>query len=478
MSGWLLRGGTVVDGTGRPRFRADVRVAGSRVVAIGALRPVPGEGVLDCGGLVVAPGFIDPHSHADNGLAEDPEAATQVRQGITTAVVGQDGGSRWPLADFWSDIQRIRPNLNVATFAGHGTLRALAMGTDTSRPAAPAEQRTMRRLAMDALRAGAVGISTGLEYDPGLYSNEDELVALMEVVAVFGAVHASHARDEEDDALAAFDELLRVARRTGAALHISHIKLGSRAVWGKAASVLATMDRARRDGLRVSADLYPWEYWQSTVRTLVAPEKLGDRDAWRAGIDAVGGADRVRVATFSPEPSWQGKTLDILARDLGKSPADVAMEMVRRAEAGGGRESVVVSAMRSEDIAVFARHPEVAFCSDGGLRGAHPRGAGSFPRVLGRLVREQRVLGLEDAVRKMTSLPADILGLRGRGRVHAGQVADLVCFDPRTVVETSTIGSPQSPPKGVDTVLVNGSPVVRGGRVLSTRPGLGLRRIP
>jgi N-acyl-D-amino-acid deacylase len=477
MPGWLLRGGTVVDGTGRPGFRADLRIAGDRIRAIGRLRPEPGETVVDCGHLVVAPGFIDSHSHADSGLADDPQAATQVRQGITTAVVGQDGGSRWPMESLWDELVRIRPNLNLASLVGHGTLRTLALGGDARGNPDPAQLRRMRALAIEALRAGACGISSGLEYEPGLHSNENELVAVMETAAIFGVVHASHARDEEDDALAAFDELLSVARRTGSAVHVSHIKLGSKAVWGKAGDVLLKLDRLRKDGIPVSADVYPWGYWQSTIKTLVPPERLGDRDAWLAGLDAVGGPGRVRIAVFTPDPTWQETTLDQLARRLSRAPVDIALDMVRRTQGGAGRESVVVEAMLGTDIARFATSPWVAFSSDGGLRGAHPRGAGSFPRVLGRYVREKRLLPLEEAVRKMTSLPASVYGIRGRGRLVPGAFADIVCFDPATVVENSTIAAPLAPPRGVVGVWVNGVPVVRRGEVVDGRSGRGLRRI-
>lgn len=477
MANLLIRGGVLCDGTGARRRRADVRVVGDRIGAVGALRPEPGERVLEADGLVVAPGFIDPHSHADRGLADDPAAETQVRQGITTAVVGQDGGSRYPLTDLWREVERVRPAVNVASFVGHGTLRSQVVGDDFRRPSTPAEIRRMRALVLQEMRSGALGLSSGLEYDPGLYATEDEVVALAEVASLLGGSYISHVRDEENQVLESIAELIRIARRAGLPAQVSHIKLGSSPVWGQARRALGMLAAARRDGVDVAADVYPYTFWQSSIVVLIPTRDWSDRKAWTQGLAEIGGPGNVLLSEYTPDPSWKGKTLAQIVAQTGKDPVSVIQEIVAKTHGPGatGREGVVVTAMREADLETFLADPHVAFCTDGGLRGSHPRGAGSYPRVFGRYVRERRRLTLEEAVRKATSLPASRMGLRDRGIVAPGKAADLAVFDPDAIADAATVARPQAPPRGMVHVLVNGAFALEGGRAVGGGGGRGLR---
>jgi N-acyl-D-amino-acid deacylase len=474
----LIAGGTLVDGTGAPRRRADVRIAGDQIKEIGELTPQAGERVIEAKGLIVAPGFIDTHSHADGGLLEMPDAETQIRQGITTAIVGQDGGSRIPLQKFFDEVQTKRVALNLASFAGHGAIRRQALGEDYKRPATAQELARMRALVGQEMKAGALGLSTGLEYDPGLYATTEEVAACAKVAAADGGIYISHVRDEEKEAIASFREVIRIAEEARLPAQISHIKLGSSPVWGKADETLRLMDDANKRGLDITADVYPYTYWQSTITVIIPTRNWDDRAAWEKGLAEIGGPKNVLLSTYTPDPSWTGKTLAALAQSTKKDPVTVIQEIVRKTHGAGakGRESVVVTAMQEEDLRRFLAAPRVMFCTDGGLRGTHPRGAGTYPRILGRYVREQRVIPLEEAIRKMTSLPAWRMGFADRGTIAPGKKADLVLFDPAAVADTATTASPTSPPVGLPYVLVNGVLVLDGGEMTGARPGRVLRR--
>jgi N-acyl-D-amino-acid deacylase len=471
--------GMVIDGTGTPARRADIRIAGDRIVAVGKLVPVRGERVLDARGLVVAPGFIDTHSHADGGLLDDPLAETQIRQGITTSVVGQDGGSHLPLGAWLRDVENKRVALNIASFAGHGTLRRKVLGDDYKRAATDAEIARMAALLETEMRAGALGLSSGLEYDPGLYATTDEVIALARVAARWGGLYISHVRDEENEALESFRELIRVAETAKLPAQISHIKLGSAPVWNEAGDVLKLMADARKRGVDVTADVYPYTYWQSTITVITPTRDWTDRAAWQKGLDEIGGPKNVLLTSYGPDPTWQGKTLAELAARTNRDAVTLIQQIVARTHGPGakGGESVVVTAMQESDLKRFLAAPGVMLCTDGGLRGSHPRGAGSYPRLFGRYVREQRVLSLPAAVRKTGALPARRMGFRDRGIIKVGNKADLVLLDPRTVRDTATTASPTAAPVGIPHVVVNGRLVLQNHHFTGARPGQVLRRM-
>lgn len=445
---------------------------GDRIAQIGRVRPHRGDQVIDANGLTVAPGFIDAHSHADGGIFEDPDAETQIRQGITTAVVGEDGGSSLPLTD-WIAKLRVKPaSLNFASFAGEGSIRHAVMGDSERKPTA-AQMAQMKALVAREMRAGALGLSTGLEYQPGRYASTQELIELAKVAARRGGIYISHVRNEDNQAMEAFAELVQIAKGARMPAEINHIKLCSARVWGRAGEVLSLM---KRNG--VTADVYPYTYWQSTIRVIIPTEEFGNRALWEQGLKDVGGAGHVYLSRFSPDPTWSGKTIEQLAKEQGKDPISLIQEIIERCYGKGnkGEEGVIVTAMSEEDVAAFIGSPSVMFCSDGGLHGTHPRGAGSFPRVLGEYVRNRHTLSLAEAVRKMTSLPAWRFGFKDRGLLKKGYKADVVLFDAAKVADTATVERPESKPLGLPTVLVNGEVVLDGGEPTHRHPGQFIRR--
>ncbi len=472
--GLLIRGGDVLDGTGAPARRADVRIEGDAIVEVGSdLQPRSGEGAIDATGRIVAPGFIDMHSHADRDIADQPDATSQVLQGITTAVVGQDGGGALPVASFYDRLDRLRPAINLAVSIGHGTVRSAVLGGDFRRPATAAEVDVMKALVERGMLDGAIGLSSGLEYDPGFYARPEELAALASVVAKYGGFYSSHVRDEENEVFAAWREAIDVGRKAGVTVEISHAKLASKPVWGKAREALAILEDARREGIRVMADWYPYTYWQSSIYVLIPDRDFENRRKWEVGLDEIGGPPNVPVTSYPPDASYNGQTIADLAKSAGKDPVTLIVEMVRAAGPGIG---IIGTAMDERDLEAIVAHPQVLICSDGGIRGPHPRGYGTFPRVLGRYVRERKALSLAEAVAKMTGRSAAQLGLPDRGIITAGKKADVVIFDAATIQDSGTAQNPSQAPKGMQAVVVNGQIVLEDGRPTGARPGRGLRR--
>jgi len=473
-AGILIQHAQLIDGTGAPARRADVRIEGDTIAAIAdSLSPKSGERVIDVAGKVVAPGFIDMHSHADRGLDEMPDASTQVLQGITTAVVGQDGSSELPIADFFEQLARVHPAINYATAVGHGTVRKAVMGGDYKRAATAAEIDTMKALVDRGMRDGAIGLSSGLEYDPGFYSATDELVALGAVVARYGGYYMSHVRNENEGAFTAWREAIEIGRRNHIPVEISHIKLGVKPVWGKAAEGLKILEDARREGVKVMADWYPYTYWQSSMYVLIETRDFENRAAWEKGLNDIGGAGNVLITSYRPDASLDGKTLAQIAESRGKDAVSMAIEMMRDAGPGTG---VIGTSMSEDDLTTFVKSPLVLICSDGSLTGRHPRGYGSFPRVLARYVRDLEAIALPDAVAKMTGRSAAQLGMPDRGLVAVGKKADVTIFDPAVIQDRGVPGNAAQSPIGISYVIVNGEMVLDNGRMTPARPGRGLRR--
>jgi N-acyl-D-amino-acid deacylase len=473
-AGLLIRNSQIVDGTGAPARRGDVRVEGDRIAAVGDRLPAqPGDRVIDAAGKILAPGFIDMHSHADRGLEDAPDVRSQVLQGITTAVVGQDGSSDLPIADFYDRVARLHPAINYATAVGHGTVRKLVMGADYKRPATAAEIETMQALVDRGMRDGAIGLSSGLEYDPGFYATTDELVSLGAIVARYGGSYMSHVRNENEGAFDAWREAIEVGRRNRIPVEISHIKLAVKPMWGRAAEGLAVLEQARRDGVRVMADWYPYTYWQSSMYVLIETRDFESREAWRRGLDLIGGAGNVLITSYRPDPSIDGRTLAQVAAARGTDAVTTAIAMMKEAGPGTG---VIATSMSEEDLVTFVKHPLVLVCSDGSLTGRHPRGYGTFPRVLARYVRELGAIALPDAVAKMTGRSAEQLGFRDRGVVAAGKMADLTIFDAAAIQDRGVPGDAARPPVGISYVIVNGEIVFDAGTMTARRPGRGLRR--
>jgi len=518
----LITGALVIDGSGGSAFVADVGVADDRIALV--RRADDGTGIddppavrtVDATGRALAPGFIDVHTHSDLAPFTDPWMDSAVRQGVTTVVVGNCGGSAWPragfpdlaaslktsveevgggwdsAADYLDAVDAARPACNVAALAGFGSLRSEVMGRER-RPATPAEVEAMRRLLDEAMAAGALGLSSGLIYVPDMYAATEEIAAVAGALAPCGGIYTTHMRAEGKLLFDAVRETLEIARRAEAHPHISHLKLSESAVWGRAEELLEVVFAGG-----ASADQYPYTAWETDLTSFLPPwapvgeleEMLADAETRRRLVTAIeegeegwessiAGAGWDLVVLEGEVDGPAGRTVAEVAAERGVEPVDLALELLQE------YPDVPVSGhtLSEDDVRHVLAHPEVMVGSDGmavspgGPLHAtllHPRSYGTFPRVLGRYARDEGVLGLETAVRKMTGLPAGVFGLAGRGTLAEGACADLVLFDPTRVVDTATFAAPHAYPAGIDLVVVNGRVAWDGAR--GERAGRALRR--
>jgi N-acyl-D-amino-acid deacylase len=467
----LIRGAEVVDGSGAPARRADVRISGDRIAAIGQLSTARDERVVDGEGLVLSPGFIDTHSHHDRGLDSAPDALAMVSQGVTTIVVGQDGGG----ADLAAMFERLRSrpvSVNVASYAGHGTIRRRVMGDDFKRHATVAEIERMKPLVKAEMDAGALGLSTGLEYDPGIYSAPEEIVALAQVAAAAGGRYISHIRSEDRWFWEALDELIAIGRANKMPVQVSHLKLGMRDLWGQTGKLIDVLNRARASGVAITADIYPYTYWTSNLGVLYPKRNYADAAETDFVLAHVSGAEDIIFNSFPAHAEYTGKTLAQIDRKT--SPAKTLMDLL--AEPNGPNAGIVARGMADADVERLYQWPFANVCSDGTSTGLHPRGFGSFAKVLGPYVRERKLFSLEEAVRKMSSLAAANVGLKNRGMLAPDNFADLVLFDAATVADRADFGHAQAPAAGIRMVWVNGEVVFQDGKPTGTHPGRPLPR--
>lgn len=469
----LIRNALVMDGTGGPARRTDVRIAQDRIVAIGPLQPAGGEPIVDGRGLTLAPGFIDTHSHHGSGLAAAPDAIAMVSQGVTTIVIGQDGGGA-NLAALFTGLERRPAAVNVASYAGHGTIRRQVLGQDFARPASAGEIERMKQLLDVEMKAGALGLSTGLEYDPGIYSTREEVLALAKVAARAGGRYISHIRSEDRWFWDAIDEIVAIGRVNAMPVQVSHIKLGMHDLWGQADKLIATLNQARASKVRVTADVYPYSYWQSNLGVLYPKRNFSDASETAFVLAHVSLPGDIIFNNFPAHPSYVGKTLADVARERGATSERTLMDLL--AEPDGEDVGIVAKGMSEEDVERLLQWPFANICSDGQSSGLHPRGFGSFAKVLGPYVRDRKLFSVEEAVRKMTSLAADNVGLRNRGRIAPGYFADLVLFDPAVVADRADFGKAQAQAVGVHTVWVNGQIVFQDGKPTGIHTGRPLRR--
>ncbi|MHC9086059.1 N-acyl-D-amino-acid deacylase family protein [Luteimonas sp. RIT-PG2_3] len=472
VSSTLINNVRLVDGTGAPAYTGAVRIADGRILEVAAtLAPIPGETVIDGGGQVLAPGFIDTHSHHERGLEQTPTADELVSQGVTTIVVGQDGGSIFPLGKLWEQLAARPVAVNVASYTGHNTLRGQVLGEDYKRVSTPEEIARMRDLVDADMRAGAIGLSSGLGYDPGIYGSTEEVVEMAKATAPYGGRYISHIRSENIGLWDSIDELLRVGREAGIPVQLSHAKLAMVSLWGQAPELLRKLDAARADGLDATLDIYPYAYWQSTM-TVVLPERdFDDVAAARYALSNFIKPEGVLFGTFAADPSIEGKTLAEVAAERGEDPATLYLALIRQSIDKDADESIIGTSMDEADIATMMRWPHANICSDGEIDGAHPRGAGSFARVLAKYVRSDGVLTLEQAVHRMSGLAAAHMGFADRGTLKPGQSADLVLFDPTTVADHATTKTPEALASGFSGVWVNGQRVWDNGRTTGQFPG-------
>jgi dihydroorotase/N-acyl-D-amino-acid deacylase len=495
----VIAGGRIIDGSGSPWFVGDVGISAGRITKIGRLADARATRRIEAVGLVVAPGFVDPHAHARERLFELPTADGYLLQGITTVVDGNDGSSPLPLAPFFARAEAARFSPNLAMFVGHGTVREQVMGT-ANRKATAAEIARMRDLVAIAMRDGALGLSTGLAYIPGNYAPTEELVVLSVTVREHGGIYVSHMRDEGGLVLESVRETIRIGENARIPVQISHHKVGGRRQWGQSADSLSLIEAARRRGVDVTFDQYPYTASQTGLSLIFPRWALADgglderlknpkaRGEVKNGmldfIDERFGDDtsRIQLVRCGFDPALSGKTIADVLRSAGQpltqsAAADAIIELQLK-----GGCSAIFHAYDEPDVERLMRAPFGMIGSDGSLTrlgdGApHPRAFGTFPRVLGHYVRERRIVTLEDAIRKMTSFPAARLGLADRGLLRPGMAADVTVFDPATVVDRSTFTDPHHYSQGIRFVVINGEVVVDEGTHTGARPGKVLRRV-
>ena len=486
----LIRDGFILDGTGNPWYRADVGIRGSRIVAMGRLAESEADVVIDATGLYVAPGFIDVHSHAAEGLlrAELKEAAPILAQGVTTVVVNPDGGGPWPLSKQRATYESQGVGVHVALMVGHGTVRREVMGVE-DRPPNDEELEQLKAMVREGMAAGAFGLSSGLYYTPGSYATTEEVIALAKEVHPLG-LYASHIRDEGDYSiglLAAVEELIRIAEEADIPGVVTHFKALGPDSWGKSVAASRRIERARARGLSIWADQYPYEASGTSVTGALVPrwalagetmpgqpsplarrlrnprERQRLRDDMGANLVRRGGASTLQIATHEAESSTEGRKLDELAEERGMEPVDLALALL---DAGGA--GLISFNMDEDDIAHIMRKDYTMTCSDGGLVAIgegqpHPRYYGAFSRKIARYVRERGVVSLAHAIRSMTSLPATVFGLSGRGLLRRGAIADIVVFDFEKIRDRATYQEPHRLAEGVAELFVNGRPAIRAG---------------
>ncbi|HKZ32827.1 MAG TPA: D-aminoacylase [Vicinamibacteria bacterium] len=497
----LIRNGRVVDGTGAPWRRADVAVRGDTIVAISARIDGPARRKVDVGNRVVAPGFIDLHSHARPGIFAFAGAPNYVRQGVTTLVEGPDGSSALPLGPFLDKVEALGPGVNFASLVGHGSIREAVLGRANRAPTA-AELARMQELVRQAMREGAFGLSTGLFYVPGSFAHTDEVIALARVAGELGGIHTSHMRDEATGVLDSVRETIAIGEEAQLPTQVTHHKLIGRAAWGRSAESLTLVREARERGVDVTIDQYPYTASSTTLQAALLPawaqeggaealrHRLADPAERARILEAVkgrirnerGGGDprNITIAACGFDHALEGRTLADILEGRGlpatvESAAVLALEIVERGGASG-----IFHAISEEDVERILASPYTMVASDGeipafGQGAPHPRSYGTFARVLGVYVREKRLLTLEEAIRRMSSMPAARLGLGDRGLLRPGMRADLVVLDPATVRDLATFEKPHQYAKGVSLVVVNGEIVLDGERMTGARPGRVLR---
>lgn len=495
----LIRNARVIDGSGNPWFLADVGVKDGRIAAIGRLGAASADRTIDAARRVLTPGFIDVHTHIEGDVEKFPRGDNYVLDGVTTVVTGNCGGSEVKLGTWFAGLDKVGLGLNVASLIGHNSVRREVMGT-ANRLATPEEIARMQALVEQGMSDGAVGLSTGLIYIPGTYSNTDEVVALGKAAAKYGGVYASHMRDEGDKVLDAITEAVTVGREAGMRVELSHFKIDNRRLWGSSEKSIALVEKFRREGVDVVVDQYPYDH-SSTNLGIVLPswaladgaekivERLNDQGI-RTKI-AREMKDRLRrlgqknytyaiVASYKPDASYEGKNIAEITATRGKGKkVDAQIETIFDMMRQGGAQMVYHS-MGDKDVERILRYPNTAIASDGGIRefGAgmpHPRSYGTNARVLAEFVRQRNVITLEDAIRRMTSLPARTFGLADRGLVREGMAADLLLFDPEKVQDKATYQKPHQYSEGFDAVLVNGKLAVENGKLTDARGGQVLR---
>lgn len=495
----IIKNGRILDGTGNSWIKGDIAVKDGKIIKVGFTGGMTAVKIIDAKGLIVAPGFIDVHTHIEGDEFKNPTANNFILDGVTSVVTGNCGSSNTDIKKYLGQIDSLKPSINVATLIGHNNVRKAVMGTANRKPTEE-EMKQMEILVEQAMKDGAVGLSTGLIYIPGTYSETDEILRLAKVAARYNGVYASHMRDEGDSVVQAISEALLIGREAGMPVEISHFKLSGQQNWGRSRETVAMIRKAREEGIDVTIDQYPYGASSTGISTLLPDEVLSDgQDSIKARLqrpeirkyvtDYIKSRLKKRklkhlsyavVAYHRADTTLNGKSIEEINLLKGrkhnvKMEAETVMDLMM---AGGA--SAVFHGMGDEDIKRIMQYPFNMFASDASIRiwkqgSPHPRGYGTNARVLAKYVREEKVLSLEEAVRRMTSLPAQKFGLKDRGLLREGFAADIVVFDENQVQDLSTYQQPHAYSKGFQYVLVNGQVVVENGEHLGTRSGMTLR---
>ncbi len=470
----LIKNVNVIDGTGLAAFPANVRIVNNRISDIGDLTPFPNENVTDGNGKVLAPGFIDSHSHHAGGLDEDPSAIAVTSQGITTIIVGQDGDST-PIDSIINSIKKSPVSINIASYTGQASLREMIMKDDLYRKATESEIDSMKIILAKEMDKGSLGLSTGLEYEAAFYSNRDEVVELSKIAAEKGGRYISHIRSEDIHIEESINEIIEIGRLAKIPVQVTHVKIAMRSKWGNSSKIIRQLEQARLDGINVTADIYPYTMWNSTPRVLFPKkdfEKLSSAEFATRELFDPSASFMVR---YSPNRAWEGKTVTEIANINNESPAEGLLRIIRETSGPDESATIVAKSMSEEDISNFMKWPYTSICTDGTM-GGHPRGHGAFSRVLGLYVREQKLMPLETAIQKMTSLAAENSGITERGLIVPGYYADLVLFDPDTIIDNATIEHPKSLSTGIYYVWVNGKLVYQDQKSVPNYSGTFVKR--
>ena len=478
----LIKNVWIIDGTGAAPFFGAVRIQGNKILATGNLTPLNGETIIDGRQQYLTPGFIDSHSHHFGSLKKEPQGMAMTNQGITTILIGQDGDS-YPMDTLYSFFSKNKVAVNVASYTGHSSLREKIMGrNNVFRAASLPEIDKMKKALASDLQKGSFGLSTGLEYESAFYSSKEEVIALAQVAADFKRGYISHIRSEDIQLKDAIDEIIEIGKRTGIPVKLSHIKIANKKDWGKAGMVIQTLDSARKAGIDITADVYPYTFWNSTLRVLFPDKKFTSLKSAELATQQLFDPEESVLVRFAPYPSYAGKTIAVIAKERNESAPATLIQLIKMAEAykkanpgAGSVEALAGKSMLEADVIDFMQWEHANFCSDGAA-GGHPRGYGAFTRILGKYIREQKILSLSNAIYKMTGLTAKHLQIEKRGVIAAGNFADLVLLNPDIVEDHATIENSKALSTGIKMVWVNGEMVYQNQIATNLFPGVLIRK--